>query len=287
MNQIMPNRWKPLLGFTLPTIALVLGGVGLWLLLSPVQYTAVTRLKMQFDWDDGPTRYGYRYAMRASEQTICTYGLSNAVEGLYKERIETYPAESPERTAKALSYYRERIGFLPIVYMDNIVQITFTSEDPQEAAEVVNAVAEAYRDFRIQTRKEMIQKGIEVLSTLYQVEEKQINESQVKIDLLHQQLKVSESDTHTSHPPEQQIYWDEVSKLDQTIKMHKLVAAKIEAEKLDVESPKSGVQIVERAELPEKPSGPNRILGLVLLVTGVVFFLVGMARGKAARHQPA
>jgi len=56
-----------------------------------------------------------------------------------------------------------------------------------------------------------------------------------------------------------QPYWNEKRKLENMIEFHKLLAAKIESEKLDVEIPKSSiVEITDPAQPGEFPVKPNK-----------------------------
>ena len=69
-----------------------------------------------------------------------------------------------------------------------------------------------------------------------------------------------------------QPYWNEKRKLENMIEFHKLLAAKIESEKLDVEIPKTSiVEITDPAQPGENPVKPNKTLNIVL---GVVIGLI-------------
>ena len=69
-----------------------------------------------------------------------------------------------------------------------------------------------------------------------------------------------------------QPYWNEKRKLENMIEFHKLLAAKIESEKLDVEIPKTSiVEITDPAQPGESPVKPNKPLNIIL---GVVIGLI-------------
>jgi capsular exopolysaccharide synthesis family protein len=69
-----------------------------------------------------------------------------------------------------------------------------------------------------------------------------------------------------------QPYWQEKRKLGNMIEFHRLLAAKIESEKLDLEIPKTSiVEITGPAEPGDSPVKPNKTLNIVL---GVVIGLV-------------
>jgi uncharacterized protein involved in exopolysaccharide biosynthesis len=63
---------------------------------------------------------------------------------------------------------------------------------------------------------------------------------------------------------------------------HKLLAAKIQSEKLDLQVPKTPkVEIVDVARLPKFPVSPNRWFGAALLAIG------GLLLIKSSRRQSA
>ena len=69
-----------------------------------------------------------------------------------------------------------------------------------------------------------------------------------------------------------QPYWNEKRKLGNMIEFHKLLAAKIESEKLDVNIPKTSiVEITDPAQPGESPVKPNKTLNIVL---GVIIGLI-------------
>lgn len=120
---------------------------------------------------------------------------------------------------------------------------------------MANAIADGYRDYRLGIRRETSKKGMEILQQQYQNEEKQLS------------LQSTNS--------------------EQLLQNHKLLAANIEAEKLDMQFPKFPmVQIVDLAKPPQFPVGPSRTLGAVLFAAGLLSLLAGILLLKPSR-QPA
>jgi capsular exopolysaccharide synthesis family protein len=69
-----------------------------------------------------------------------------------------------------------------------------------------------------------------------------------------------------------QPYWEKKRELENMLDFHKLLDTKIEAEKLDLEIPKTGmVEIIRRAEPSKDPARPNKTLNISL---GVIVGLV-------------
>jgi capsular exopolysaccharide synthesis family protein len=75
-----------------------------------------------------------------------------------------------------------------------------------------------------------------------------------------------------------QPYWEEKRKLENSLDFHRLLATKIEAEKLDLEIPKTGmVEIIRRAEPGKYPVRPNKTLNISLGVIVGLIVGVGLA----------
>ncbi len=66
---------------------------------------------------------------------------------------------------------------------------------------------------------------------------------------------------------------------------HKLLAAKIKAEIIDMEIPKNTmVQLIDLAVPPQSPVEPNRSLGGALLVSGLILMLIFDRPPRICRH---
>src|ERR1035437_6108079 len=110
------------------------------------------------------------------------------------------------KTAETMEIIKRRMNLAP-VRGTKLIAISFTSEDPNEAAKVPNAIAEAYRDFHINQRRELTKKGLEVLQWQFQDEEKKISVQQTNVEQLRQKFGIQDI-APTNQSPEQQPYWD-------------------------------------------------------------------------------
>jgi uncharacterized protein involved in exopolysaccharide biosynthesis len=154
-----------------------------------------------------------------------------------------------------LENMRKHLSLAPI-RNTKLISITFYSTDPKEAAQVANTVAKAYFDYRTTARKETITRGIEILEHQFHEEQKQI--------LIQQ------------------------TNNEQRLRQHKLLGAKIEAEKLELQTRTAAlVKIIDRAEPPQFPVGPNRPLGGVLFGVGLISMLAGWLLLKTKEGQIA
>jgi uncharacterized protein involved in exopolysaccharide biosynthesis len=314
----MPNIGKQLLGLTLLLFGLALGGTGLWLLLSPAQYAATAKVRIEFDANTLPSNQTPPSGMAYDPYFIqITYELiqsplllSNVVMqlNLNENWGKKYSNREPLKTSTSIEIVRQYLRLAP-VRNTKLLSITFTSHDPNEAADVANSVAKSYCDYRNQLNQEAAKKGLAVLPALYLEEEKRIQASETSLSILREQYGVDPSKealweqpiitpSKESSASEQAAakgeyerakpFWDAKRDLIQKLKYHRLLAAKIEMVKLDVDNPKQFlVQITDRANPPQKPIWPNRFLGLTLALAGLASLLTGFILLKSSSHRPA
>jgi uncharacterized protein involved in exopolysaccharide biosynthesis len=278
----MENHRTKILGFTLLLGGLALCGTGLWLLLSPAQYQATTRIKLETDAPDvnGQVSYDPYFIQTEFEIIQSEIVLSNVIStlNLNEKWGEKYNAGNPFKIHETIRFLKQRMG-INLVRNTKLIEISFRSEDPNEAARIANAIAKAYRDYRLKLRQQLITNGIKVLEKKYLEDEEQIRVLQTNVDLLGKELapqilqvqqeRTNRIEIHEVIPD--QPYWEAKWKLNQMIEFHKLLKAKIVSEKLDLEIPiTSMVEIIDDAAQPPKsPVGPNRWLGAALLAIGL------------------
>jgi succinoglycan biosynthesis transport protein ExoP len=183
-------------------VGLVLCGVGLWILLSPVGYRATVKIEIEADTlSDIPEMNsgGNSYDPYFFETELKAIGsdivLSNVVETL---NLNTQWGKRYGRTletSETVSLLRQRID-LRLARNSMIVEIHVTDEDPKEAAQIANAIAEAYKDYRIAQHKQEIAEGIKMLEKVYAKEEAKILLMQSNLDLLRRQFFIN----HNPYP---------------------------------------------------------------------------------------
>ena len=199
------------------------------------------------------------------------------------------------KTTETMKILKGRLQLAP-VSNTKLVSITVYSDDKKEAAQIANAIAESYRDYRVRLRTELMASGVATLQEQYQLEEKQIGQIQGTLDSLRQQFKITD-DGSNNQLPQDKPYWDEKNRLTSMQEAHKLLFAKIEAEKIDMQMPKPAlVQIADRAEPGRAPVKPNKILNIVLGVflgilaastLGVIAALIAFQIRKRNQRQNA
>ena len=75
----------------------------------------------------------------------------------------------------------------------SIIAITVYSDKADEASKIANAVAEAYRNHRLDQRKSLSNNGIEVLETRFKEQEAKVKAAQSNVDNLRVTLNISDS----------------------------------------------------------------------------------------------
>jgi Mg-chelatase subunit ChlD/uncharacterized protein involved in exopolysaccharide biosynthesis/anti-sigma factor RsiW len=82
----------------------------------------------------------------------------------------------------------------------SFIEIGVKSDKPEEAAEIANAVAEAYRDYRGEQRKELSKKGIEALEERRAQQENAVARAQAEVDRLEIEATLSQADAARPKP---------------------------------------------------------------------------------------
>ena len=315
----MENHRTKILGFALLLAGLTLYAVGLRLLLGPAQYQATVKIRIEPDTiaDTGPfvpTRgsswYDPYFIQTEFEVIQSQIVLSRVVEALNLnvEWGKRYAGVRQLKTIEVVNLLKRRID-LRLVRNTRLIEISMTSADPDEAAKIANAIAGAYREFRLNQRRQLTIQGIQVLTEDYQNEEEEIRVLQTNVDLLRAKYKINKQDeadfdnpsiispnskliTSTEREERKKEYemtkpfWDEKRRLAGTTEFHKLLKEKIESSKLgsSLVAPPSMVQIIDPAVPPQSPVGPDRVFGALLCAIGLFPSGAGFLLLKSSRR---
>jgi len=288
----MENRRTKIPGFTLLLGGLALCGAGLWILLSPTQYQAMARIKVEtesyvVDGTGQDMSYNPYFIQTEFEVIQSQLVLSNVIEtlNLNEEWGKKYDGGNPLEIGITVELLKQRMSLIPEINT-RIIDVCFRSDDPDEAAKIANAIARAYRDYRWERNRQRSQKGLKVVEDefkkeLLDIEAKQKNLEQLKKQLSLPNPEPSDDILKTNYPS----YFQAKQELQKKLDFLKLQEAKIASDKLDTMSPKiSLVQLIEAAVPPKSPASPNRWLGLALLVIGLFPTLGGLFLLKSSRR---
>jgi len=116
----------------------------------------------------------------------------NAVWGK-KYGVDTF------KTSETMDFLKHQISLAP-VRNTTLVDITAYSSDKQEAANIANAIAKSYQDYRLGRHTQLTVGGIKVLEEQYQSEDQQLQEMRAKVDSLRKELNVTDNDPQSLIP---------------------------------------------------------------------------------------
>jgi capsular exopolysaccharide synthesis family protein len=103
------------------------------------------------------------------------------------------------KTSETLEFLRNQISLVP-VRNTTLVDITVYSGDKNEAAQIANAIANAYHDYRLERHQQQTLGGIKVLKEKYQAEDDQIKVMRDEVDNLRKELRIVDEDPQSFVP---------------------------------------------------------------------------------------
>ena len=103
------------------------------------------------------------------------------------------------KTPETMEFLKRRMSLMP-VRNTKLIGITVYSEDKNDAARLANAIAEAYRNYRLNLRKQLTLNGIKVLEDQFESEGAQIQAVQTNVDNLRKELSINDSDPNSMNP---------------------------------------------------------------------------------------
>jgi polysaccharide biosynthesis transport protein len=116
----------------------------------------------------------------------------NAVWGK-KYGVDTF------KTSETMDFLKRQINLSP-VRNTTLVDITVYDSDKKEAADIANAIANSYREYRLSRHTDLTIGGIKVLEAQYQSEEDQLQQIREKVDSLRKELDVTDNDPQSLVP---------------------------------------------------------------------------------------
>jgi capsular polysaccharide biosynthesis protein len=93
------------------------------------------------------------------------------------------------KTAETMELLKRRLD-LRLVRNTALIAITADSENKNEAAQLANAVATAYQDYRMNLRKELSNQGLSILAKQLNESEQKVTQSQTELEALRQKYNV-------------------------------------------------------------------------------------------------
>lgn len=136
--------------------------------------------------DNGPILSGYDpYFLQTEFETI----QSDAVLKKVVEQLNLDGGD-PAKTAESIQRVKSDLDLRP-VRNTKFIEIGALSKNPEEAAKLANAVAEAYRQYRNEEFDELKNHGLKSLQQQLQEQDKKVTQAQMRVDSLAKSLSLS------------------------------------------------------------------------------------------------
>jgi len=106
-------------------------------------------------------------------------------------------------TTETMALLKQKLDLQP-VKDTSLINVGVKSDQPEEAAKIANAVAEAYKQHRLEQRAQMAQGGIKAMEERFQEQEGKLKVAQANVDRLRRELKVTDA-AAAGKAPEQDV----------------------------------------------------------------------------------
>jgi polysaccharide biosynthesis transport protein len=103
------------------------------------------------------------------------------------------------KSTETMEVLKRRMVLQP-VRNTKLISITVYSDDNQEAAKLANTIATAYQEYRLNSRKEMTEGGLNVLEEQLKESEESIEKCQTNVDYLRGKLGIVDNDPNSVMP---------------------------------------------------------------------------------------
>ncbi|HEX5221117.1 MAG TPA: hypothetical protein VFZ59_16255 [Verrucomicrobiae bacterium] len=190
------------MGILLIVVAVALGVAGMLLAKRPAFYSSTAAVKVARDDIDLPDLAGMANlgatAVNASRPFFIETEMAVIESDATLDRVvtelnltEVWGRRHSRRAAlpldETLQLLKQRVQTQP-GSGDDVIQIKAFSEVPNEAADLANAVARAYCDYRVDYRRRLAQAALDKVASKHAEMGQQISEQQAKVEQAWQQL---------------------------------------------------------------------------------------------------
>ena len=162
----------------------------------PESYASTARIKVENDVTDIPGMTGIQTSGTYDPYFIQTtfeimqsqLVLSNVIAtlNLNTKWGNKYFNNETLKTTETMEILKQRMQLAP-VKNTKLISITVYSDDKQEAADLANAIAEAYKNYRFESRRQLTENGLKTLEEQFQEQDLEIKTNQDYVEQLRQQ----------------------------------------------------------------------------------------------------
>ena len=161
----------------------------------PESFASTCRIQVQNDVSDtmvSQSPYDAYFIQNTFEIMQSSLVLSNVIGALNlnAEWGKKYFDGETLKTTETMEILKGRMSLAP-VRNTKFINITVFSDDAKEAAVLANTIAEAYKNYRLNTRLQNTSKGLEVLTSEYLDQSNQIQAAQQNIENLRSNLGIT------------------------------------------------------------------------------------------------
>jgi uncharacterized protein involved in exopolysaccharide biosynthesis len=174
--------------------------------LLPESYASTARIKVQSEAPDGPSSgsaFSDPYFVQTTLEIIKSQTvLSNVISQLNLNVAwgKKYYGGETLKTEETLSILEKRIVLQPVRNTE-LIAITVYSDDKMEAAQIANAIAESYQEYRANHRRQLVSAGLQALEGQYAESESKVQAAAAHADYLRDQLKITDNDPNALRQP--------------------------------------------------------------------------------------
>ena len=173
----------------------------------PESFSSTARIKVENDVSDiatlsgGQQMTGYDpyFIQTTFEIMQSQLVLSNVIAALELNTKwgQKYFNGETLKTTETMEILKQRMQLAP-VKNTKLISITVYSDDKQEAADLANAIAEAYKSYRFDSRRQLTEGGLKMLEEQFRDQEQEIKTNQDYVEQLRRDLQISDQANATA-----------------------------------------------------------------------------------------
>ncbi|MCX6892073.1 MAG: hypothetical protein NTX51_11190 [Verrucomicrobia bacterium] len=175
--------------------------------------------------------------------------------------------------SKAIALLRSQLDLRP-VRNTSLIEIGVWSQRPEEAAEIANAIAEAFREHRIKQHELLVCRKREILESDIKNQESKIAAVQASLDRLRKELGITDERARqeaglVTPNPNEGPYWSKRRELEDILRYRSKLSQELLSEEQASRLTTAGlIEIIDRATPPMRPLRPNKPLNIALGMLG-------------------
>lgn len=168
----------------------------------PESFSSTARIKIERDQTDIAGLTGPQLGMNYDPYFIQTEFeliqseviLGKVIDdlGLEREWGIKYNGGTPLKRQETMARLKAYMSLRP-VRNTSLIEITFYSEKPEEAARLANAIADAYLQHRLDQRAKLTKGGVEAITTQLAEYENRVRDAQTNVDFLRDKLRIPDA----------------------------------------------------------------------------------------------